>query len=727
MSRSEEKLRALRSEVSKAVETLKAAHTGANVAEGRRLLQEAAEAVRRDAWDQALSLAQKAQLAAKPTTEYLLARAKNLEASGSQAYRENRFSEAMELWRKALEEYGKAKEVAVERKEEEILRALAPVAASIDEDIRVAERDKANAEMLAMVEEANKATDEAKEAFEAGKFDRAKAKFESARDLYAKGAKIAEAFHFEDKSRLAEAEAEMGASSEACLLAKGEALIDTASKEKGSKKEEAFSQAIAYLESFSSGAEKYDELKNRAHRGLVRGRIEIGTGFMEDAEAVLTKREYYQAKEGYRKAQSYFETLRDFAVEHRLEREKGEVDRLIDDCTANIRVCTDSMLGREKVATGNVRKVEDIRRGIRVQTREERLSEDKIGKLEKVYTSIRYLDSGGFGDVFLAQTKEGQIIALKVLREPERDQHVFFKELEVWGKLVHRNIVRLIRPVVSPAPLFEMEYVDGGDLKALMQKDAPFVPERACRIAFDIARGLAYAHSSNVIHGDLKPRNILLTKTEEVKISDWGLGKVATSSSKSLGYTPGYAAPEQVRKESPDKMTDVYQLGLVFYEMLVGTNPFDSGSLAEKDEKALTLVPQKPSRYNPRVKALDDLVLGCLEKDPRNRPGTREFREVLSKHMTENYGVLLQVTVRTSERVGILCRNAMFAAKLSDHKECLRALKDLRSHLTEKGLKESVQSLMHAMEHREKAGIEITDEVLNDIDGVLRLIEYGES
>ncbi|MBT9147334.1 MAG: Serine/threonine-protein kinase PknB [Syntrophomonadaceae bacterium] len=721
------RVRQVREEVSKAIEMLNEGYTGTDLDEGRKFLEEAGGAVKRNHLDRALSLAREAQLAARPTTEYLLDRAKNLERSGSEAYQRDEFTQAIEIWQNSLEEYGRVKELALERKEDEIIKGLEPILSSIEQDIETAKRNKANVEMLSRVEEANKAADVANQKFEAGQFDIAKERFEAARDLYARGARIAQDFGFDDKSRIKEAEAEMSSSIESCLLARGEALIEAASKEEAARKEEAFSGAISHIESFSSGSKKYEELKERAYKGLARGRIEVGIQIMEETEAILNSGEYYQSKENYRRAQEHFENLRDFAVEHRLEREKSEIDNLIEDCTANIRVCTDSLLGRERVATARVRKVDDLRRGIRVKTVVERPGEDKLSKLEKAYPSIRPLDSGGFGDVFLAQTREGTTIALKVIREPERHEEIFFKELKIWQDLVHRNIVKLLQPKIHPMPLFEMEYVDGGDLKSLMEQSTPFSPERACRIAFDIARGLEYAHASNVIHADLKPRNILLTMTEEVKITDWGLGKIATSSSKSTGYTPGYAAPEQIRKEPLGKRTDVYQLGVVFYEMLTGDNPFDHGSLVEKDEKVLTLVPEKPSKYSLKAKPLDDLVLRCLEKDITDRPGIREFREVLSRYAKQNYGILLQVTGQHRDRSGILCRIAMFTAKLGDYQECLGALRDLKPLLGEHELRQIVQNLMYAMEHRQKEELGITDEVLNEIDGVLRRVEYGQS
>jgi serine/threonine protein kinase len=722
----QEMLEKLRAEVSSAIEMLKEKHTGADLAEGRRLLEEAAGAVKKNAWSQAIDLAQKAQLAAKPTTEYLLGRAKNLEISGSQACKDGKLAECIELWGKALGEYEKVREIALQRKEPEIVKAAEQTMASIKEDINVANKNKANLEMHAYVQDANRAAEDGMKKHEGKEFDTAKGKFEVSRDLYSKGAKIAREFGFEDRQKLEEAVEEQNASITSCLIGKGEAMILTSSKEQGSGKEDAFSRVLKYLNSLSITGDEINGLKLRANRGLVQGRIEMGTKLMSDAETLLNKKDYYPAKEGYRKAQQHFESVRDFAVEQRLESEKGRIDNLIDDCSTNIRICTDSMLGRKKVAEEDLRRVADIVKGIK--TKVQKPVEDTQSALEKVYASVRYLASGGFGDVWVAHTREGQTLALKILREPERHEEIFFKELEIWRKLIHRNIVRLIRPRVNPFPLFEMEYVDGGDLKVLMDKVGRFAPERGCMIAFDIARGLEYAHLSNVIHGDLKPRNILIAKTEEPKISDWGLGKIATSSSRAKGYTQGYAAPEQIKNEPIDIKTDTYQLGVVLYEMLTGQNPFQRGDFTGADEAVLTLIPEKPSKYNAQVAALDDVVMGCMEKKPEDRPAIRQFREILSKYMKENFGTSLSVSTQKRDQVYILCRNAILAAKGDECKECVQALNDLSLKITDRDLRESVRSLVKSMEYHEKEGLKIsTDQVLDDIYSVLRQVEHGAS
>jgi serine/threonine-protein kinase len=727
----EAKVRQVRSEVELAVQTMRERHAGADLAESRKLLKQVSEAINKGDTGQAISLAQKAQLAAKPNTEYLLDRAKKLEASGSEAYKKQKYSEAIELWRRSVEGYDKAKETAVERKEEEIVKALASTTASIKRDMEVARREDGNTQMLAIVADANKAADEAKQSFNVSDFDGAKLGFESARDLYARAVKVAGEFGFEDKDRIAHAEGEMRTSIEACLLRKGETLIKSACEEKGANRgERAFLQVVSYLETLSSlvsERQTYDGLRTRAYQGVAQARIEIGMQLMGEAEALFNKKEFYQAKEAYRKVQQHFESVSDFAVEHRLERERNRADELKVDCAVNASASATAMVGRDEVAKGTLRKVVDLREGIRLTPEIQHAAEETLGKLEKEYASVRHVASGGFGDVYVARTKEGKTIALKVLREPAKNESVFFRELTIWQSLVHRNIVRLLSPKIHPLPLFEMEYVSGGNLSRLMRNKGRLSPERAGRIAFDIASGLEHAHKNNVIHADLKPHNILLTEIEEAKITDWGLGKIASSSSRGSGYSHGYGAPEQILKKPLDKRTDTFQLGVVFYEMLTGTNPFICGSVEEEDDRVLKHAPDKPSGFDGDLEPLDDLVQSCVEKESGDRPTMHEFREALSKYVKERYGLLLHVTENGTTKIQLLSEAVFWRAKQSDYTGCLQALRDLRACIAGSEAKKAVDGLVGAMEYRQRDRQEITDGVLDEVSAMLRQIEHGQS
>lgn len=165
MGRIAKQLEELHKEVKVARDLINQHHIGANLDEAISLLKEAAESVKKDKGARALELVRKAQLAAKPTTEYLLDRAKRITDDGSGAYEREDFSEAIKLWETAREEYTRVVQLASERNEIEIVEALKPSMESIEKDIKTATVNRAGKEMAALVDKANKTVDEAKKMF----------------------------------------------------------------------------------------------------------------------------------------------------------------------------------------------------------------------------------------------------------------------------------------------------------------------------------------------------------------------------------------------------------------------------------------------------------------------------------------------------------------------------------------------------------------------------------
>lgn len=725
-------IRKIKNEVAQALKLFQERHTGADLGEARNVLLQIAEVVKRDDLAAAQSLVQKAQLAANPTTEYLLDRAKNLESRGSEAYRKEDFIGAIELWQKSLKEYQNVREMANRRKEREIIDAVVSTVASIEEDIRTADREKANRGMVLQVRQTNRVVDEAKSQFSAGAFDTAIEKFHSAREQYSSAAEIARKYKFEDEARLNKVVSEMDTSIEVSRLSKGENLIEAALKEKGSQKETACSATLQFPESFQSTDPRYTEYKARANAGVAQARIEVGKEIMAEAEALFNKKEYYKAKEGYRKAQDHFNMVSDFAEKQRLEKEKMLVDTLIQGCAANAGACADALMGRERVAVGRLERVEELQNGLKPSRGPRTPSDDKIKLLENEYEIIKWLKSGGFGNVCVAKRREdGAVVALKIPIElDKRSEKVFLREMKIWQDLVHRNIVKLLQTRILPTPLFEMEYVDGGDLKRLIENDKEIPVLLACRIAFDIARGLDYAHSKhNVSHADLKPANILITRTQEAKISDWGLAKIASGSSSAYGHTPDYDTLEYIEKKQVDKRTDVYQLGLILYEMLTLDNPFAHGSEVEMAEKVLKLAPDKPSMHanRPELEPLDDIVMRCLEKDPTKRPTIGGFREIIYEYAKEYHGESLHISKDVNTEIKLLCQNAILLAKQNEYIPCLATLRRIRSKVGDNTRKEDIESLIHAIEFRQKEGIEMGDESINELYKLLTRVEHGET
>ncbi len=244
------------------------------------------------------------------------------------------------------------------------------------------------------------------------------------------------------------------------------------------------------------------------------------------------------------------------------------------------------------------------------------------GELQDKYDGIEYVGEGGLGRVFRATRKaDGQTVAVKIpIASDEATGRSFLKEMRLWEDLRHKNIVTVYSVNILPVPYVEMEYVPC----SLEQLEKPADIGTAVRIVAGIADGLAYAHGCGVVHRDIKPHNILLDDGMTPKITDWGMGKILVQGAETsvFGFSPTYAAPEQLAPKqygTTGPATDLYQLGVVFYELLTGTVPFSGESVGEIGMAILGEPPAPPSRIRPGTEALDAVVLRCLEKDPERR------------------------------------------------------------------------------------------------------------
>jgi serine/threonine protein kinase len=166
-----------------------------------------------------------------------------------------------------------------------------------------------------------------------------------------------------------------------------------------------------------------------------------------------------------------------------------------------------------------------------------------------------------------------------------------------------------------------MEYVAGKTLEHHLDP-AILGVQRACAWAADLAGALEIAHRAGIIHGDVKPGNILVTQENKVKLGDFGIARFATqvSGSGRLMGTPAYLAPEQIEGEPLDPRSDQFALGIVLYQMVTGLRPFEGASLGAVCAQILNAEPVPPSRHNPAVPdALDRIVARCLAKNPKDR------------------------------------------------------------------------------------------------------------
>jgi len=248
------------------------------------------------------------------------------------------------------------------------------------------------------------------------------------------------------------------------------------------------------------------------------------------------------------------------------------------------------------------------------------------------YRITHLLGSGGFADVYGGSDPDGLAVAIKVPQfkmDKTLDSSVLDKfalEADIWSKLDHENIVNLHARSPTPLPHIVIELMEGGDLESLMKNHKLSVKE-TLHIMLQILEGMSYAHRMASVHRDLKPENILFTKDGVAKITDWGIGKYMASEgiTKTIETkgTFAYSAPEQFdsRKYGEvDWQTDIFQLGIVFYEMLTGVKPFEGRDMAEVMGKVLTYEPDPPSSLNPDVPPeLDDIVMRALLKNKKRR------------------------------------------------------------------------------------------------------------
>jgi hypothetical protein len=238
-------------------------------------------------------------------------------------------------------------------------------------------------------------------------------------------------------------------------------------------------------------------------------------------------------------------------------------------------------------------------------------------EIEDKYLDTEFLGEGGFARVFRAKRKDGITVAIKIPKTlDESTGKSFIAELQNWTALNHANIVKVYDYNILPVPYFEEEFCDG----SLEKLKKPMSSANAAWILFHVCEGLKYAHARKIIHRDLKPQNILLNSGVP-KISDWGLSKVITDSSSSTmtSFTPYYAAPEQIRNKQKDQRTDIWQIGVILYEMVTGTLPFSGDDLVQIGMNIATKDPAPPGVLNPEAKDLEPIILKCLQKDPAKR------------------------------------------------------------------------------------------------------------
>ena len=202
-------------------------------------------------------------------------------------------------------------------------------------------------------------------------------------------------------------------------------------------------------------------------------------------------------------------------------------------------------------------------------------------------------------------------------------QKQFLREAQIVGRLSHPNIVGLydIGTNDDGAAFLVLEYVDGKTLEGILS-EGPLQLDRVALWAGDLATALGRAHRAGVIHGDVKPANILVTKDGDVKLGDFGIARFATqvSGTGKLMGTPAYLSPEQIQGKPQDVRSDLFSMGIILYEMATGMRPFNGTSVSAVCAQIISIDPPPPSQHREEISPeFDRIVMRCLAKDPANR------------------------------------------------------------------------------------------------------------
>ncbi len=246
---------------------------------------------------------------------------------------------------------------------------------------------------------------------------------------------------------------------------------------------------------------------------------------------------------------------------------------------------------------------------------------------------------GGIGILYRArQLRLDRPVALKVVeRDVARDPVVrerLRREARAVASLDHPNVAPLYEAGEQDGTVYIVtRWVEGTELGTLIHRDGPFEPGRAARTAAQIAAALEMAHEQGLVHRDVKPSNVILTSEGHVYLTDFGLAKRAetaaglTAADQMLG-TVDYVAPEQIEGSEPDARGDVYSLGCVLFEMLMGEPPFadQKGGMAKMWAQVNAEPPSVRERRPDVPPALEDVLRRAMAKAPDARPTAAAFR-----------------------------------------------------------------------------------------------------
>lgn len=269
--------------------------------------------------------------------------------------------------------------------------------------------------------------------------------------------------------------------------------------------------------------------------------------------------------------------------------------------------------------------------------------------LQGRYEIIEKIGSGGMADVYKAKCHTlNRLVAVKMLKEEfsrnENFVNRFKMEAQAAARLSHPNIVNVFDVVnEGDCHYIIMELIEGITLKSYIAKKGCLGVKETIGIAIQMAQGMSAAHQQNIIHRDIKPQNIIISKDGKVKVADFGIARAASSDSQDLNAIGSvhYISPEQATGDAVDARSDIYSLGITMFEMVTGRLPFDGENTLTVAMAHLKAPITAPKTFNPDIpESLEDIILTCTEKKPEDRYASAEDVIVdLRKALINPYGL----------------------------------------------------------------------------------------
>ena len=250
------------------------------------------------------------------------------------------------------------------------------------------------------------------------------------------------------------------------------------------------------------------------------------------------------------------------------------------------------------------------------------------------YEVLDSLGTGGFASVYLAKDQWiNKLVALKVPHFQNYDLEHMLKEPRMLARLSHPNIVSILAAEKASDLFFiVMEYVEGDSLETMLEREKTLPPKLSCHYALQICTALEYAHSQQILHRDLRPANVLVSKTGVLKVGDFGVAALLEKSpyARTIIGTPPYMAPEHLKGKAV-YASDVYSVGIIVYEMLTGTLPYYDANPAKLEQMIFEGRCTAPKIINKDIpRDLNNITLRAMARDMENRFNScREFSEAL--------------------------------------------------------------------------------------------------